>query len=56
MGKQKIVYKDGKSTKVLFGFIQSEDSIFFKVLAEDNTEFRLNKNSVISVKGVRNDL
>lgn len=52
MSKTKIVYRDDKTTKIIFGFINSEDSIFVKVIAEDGTIFRLNKNSIVSIKEV----
>ena len=54
--KVKLVYKDGDSTKLLFGNILTEDDTFVTFLAEDNTEFRINKQSVISIKTVGNRL
>lgn len=54
MGKVKIVYQDNKTTKILFGFIESEDQIFLRITAEDGTIFRINKTSVVSIKEVKN--
>ena len=51
-GKVKIVYKDDHITKVLFGCIETEDTIFLTIIAEDGTKFRLNKHSIISIKAL----
>ncbi len=50
MGKTKLVYKDNDTTKVLWGEISSEDSIFISFITEDGNLFRINKNNIISIK------
>jgi hypothetical protein len=52
MGKIKLVYKDGNSTKVLWGQIVGEDNVFISFRTEDDNYFRINKISVISIKEV----
>ena len=52
MGKIKLVYKDDKSTKVLWGQIVGEDDFFISFKTEDGNSFRINKANVISIKEV----
>ena len=52
MKKAKLVYKDDKSVKVLWGRIKEEDAIFVMFLTEDGNNFRINKNQIISIKEV----
>ena len=52
MGKTKLVYKDDKAVKVLWGKIENEDTIFITFLTGDGNVFRINKNHVISIKEV----
>lgn len=53
MEKSKIVYRDGELTKVIFGSILTEDDTFIFVIAEDSTEFRINKRFVVSIKKIK---
>ena len=48
--KTKLVYKDNNSTKVLWGRIENEDSIFISFITKDNNLFRINKQNIISIK------
>lgn len=53
MGKVKICYKDGNSTKLLFGNITAEDLMFISLKAEDDTLFRINKSTIITIKELK---
>jgi hypothetical protein len=48
--KSKVVYKDDRTTKVLFGEILEEDTFFIKIKVADGNIFRLNKSHIISIK------
>lgn len=50
MNKVKLCFLDDGYTKLLFGNILSEDSIFITIKADDGTKFRINKSSIVSIK------
>lgn len=52
MKKAKLVYRDDKSVKVLWGIVKEEDSIFVTFITDDGNNFRINKNQIISIKEV----
>ena len=48
--RTKLVYKDNKTTKILWGTISTEDNFFIYFITNDGFRFRVNKQNVISVK------
>ena len=55
--KVKIVYKDGNVSKLLFGFLCKEDGPFYTIEADrTGTVFRVNKNAVVTLKFLENNL
>ena len=51
----KIVYLDEGNHKVIFCKLVTEDSLFFYLLTSDQTNFRISKTAVVSLKEVQND-
>ena len=46
----KLVYKDDKAIKVLWGHIIKEDEVFISFITNDGNNFRVNKQNIISIK------
>lgn len=52
----KIVYKDDGVHKAVSGFMESEDELFFRLIAVGTkTKFLIGKSSVVSVKELHGD-
>ena len=51
----KLVYKDDRTTKILWGKIIEEDSVFIHFLTSNGNKFRVNKHNIITIKQVGED-
>ena len=55
MNKVKLCFQDGGHTKLLFGIIETEDSNFIMLIAEDGRRFRIGKPSIVFIKELEDD-